>query len=89
MPHREGDHIMEIDLLTARVVLRAILAGMPAESALWIVEQVLDGYDLIEALEEIMKKALEGDHEKVKMLCQGLRGDCNALGTYEENARGR
>ena len=63
---------MEIDLCTARRILRAVVSGMPAASALWIVEQVLDGYDILGALDTLMKKALEGEHEEVKFLCQHL-----------------
>ena len=74
---------MKLDLITARRILRAVVAGMPAESALWIVEQILDGYDVLEALDNLMKKALEGDHEEVRFICQHLRGDCNDLDTCE------
>jgi hypothetical protein len=74
---------MKLDLFTARRILRAVLAGMPAETALWIVEQALDGYDMIEALEQVMWKAIEGDQEEVKILCQRLRGDVDDLETCE------
>jgi len=56
---------------------------MPAETALWIVEQALDGYDMIEALEQVMMKSIEGDHEEVKMLCEHMRGDVDGLETCE------
>jgi hypothetical protein len=79
---------MKLDPVTARVVLRAILAGMPAEPALWIVEQALDGYNILEALDDLMKKALEGEHEKVKFLCQHLRDD-ESPPTFEESLHGR
>ena len=78
---------MKLDLFTARRILRAVVAGMPAESALWVVEQVLDGYDLIEALEEIMRKTLEGEHEEVEMLCKRMQGDFSPP-TLEESLHG-
>lgn len=79
---------MPLNLITARRVLRAVHAGMPVEPALQIVEQCLDGYDDIENLETLMKRALEGNHVEVEILCKRMRGEYDGLETYEDESHG-
>ena len=49
---------MEIDLLTARLILRAARAGLPIEEALTFVEYALDGEeDTLDGLKDLIRQS--------------------------------
>ena len=54
---------MEIDLLTARLILRAVQHGMPIEEALKFVEFALDGdEEAVDALMDLIRQSFrQGD----------------------------
>jgi hypothetical protein len=68
---------MNLDLLTARRVLKAVREGLPVDEALLLIESLLDGFDDAEdwdRLEYLLKAALQGDRKWLDAMILDLKG---------------